>query len=89
MYWCWRGSYYYSVALNPSRNCLVVFKLSDPEIQIKFQSKLDEKLTRSTFTDLNAQWESLRDALYSAEEMCGRTARESDPWISTKSKPDQ
>ena len=65
---------------------LAVSKLSDPEIKTKFQSKLDEKLTQSTFTDLNAQWESLRDALYSsAEEICGRTAKELDPWISTNS----
>ena len=65
---------------------LAVSKLSDPEIKTKLQSKLDEKLSQSTFTDLNAHWESLRDALYSsAEEICGRTAKELDPWISTNS----
>ena len=60
--------------------------LADPEIKTAFQSKLDEKPSQSTLTDLNAQWESLRDALYSStEEICGRTAKELDPWISTNS----
>ena len=67
-------------------NMIVGISSLNPEMQTKFQSKLDEKLTQRTFTDLNAQWESLIDALYtSVEETCGRTAKELDPWISTNS----
>ena len=45
-----------------------------------------ENLIRALTQTSMSQWESLRDALYSsAEEICGRTAKELDPWISTNS----
>ena len=56
---------------------LATYKLSDPEMQFKYRAKLDEKLSQSSFADLDVQWGYIRNALYSsAEQTCGSTVRE-------------
>ena len=65
---------------------LATHKLSDPEMQSKYRSKLHEKLSLSRSPDLDVQWGYIRNAPYSsAEQTCGFAVRELDPWISTYS----
>ena len=65
---------------------LATYKLSNPELQSTYREKFDEKLSLSPSADLDVQWDYIRNALYSsAEQTCGSSVREFDPWISTYS----
>ena len=65
---------------------LATYKLSDLEMQSKYRTKLDERLSQNPSADLDVQWGSIRNALYlSKEQTCGSAARKLDPWISTYS----